>query len=833
MGKKAKTGKSRKDKFYQLAKETGYRARSAFKLIQLNRKYEFLQKSKVVIDLCAAPGGWLQVVAENTPVSSVIVGVDLVKIKPIQNVITLQEDITTDKCRQSLRKELQTWKADCVLNDGAPNVGKNWIHDAYQQAELTLMALKLATDFLKSGGWFVTKVFRSKDYNPLLWVFQQLFKHVFATKPKASRTESAEIFVVCQGYLAPNRIDPKFLDPKHVFKEVEPEPRQMVDLIHPEKQKRHRDGYAEGEYTCFHELSALEFVQSKENYLDLLASSSAIILDDEDISNNPLTTDELKECLKDIKVLGKRDLKNIIKWRKQLRKEHHDKKEGKDEKTEATEVVDSEEDDDLKIEEKLAEMKEEEKKNMKKKLKKVRRERIKLRHKMDMKMILPDDMPDLAHDTDLFNLTKIKNKKQLKKLETGDMSVVQEDNTDDEQMLKVPKRSTYDRDSRDYLDPQEGSSSDSGEEEPEFEEDSDEEIEEESDAEVEDDKGDNPLLVDLEDRSHKTQRKLNMWYSKDSFANLDDDEDEMVEISTMMDVYEKKGGKIKDRTTDSISKKEQKGKKNVDIEKKSGTMKDGDSGTFSDSDKDNNVESDTDSDSDSDYDERQLLIPTNNHDTREKKQGKSKTEKNKDFEVVSQSRPGIERSVNCIGCSRSSVNQRNYRILPYHLYTFDDEGTPDWFHKDEIKHCKKHLPVTKADIEEYRMRLKAIDAQPIKKIAEAKSRKKRKMLKKMERIRKRAETLSDTVDISEKERWQQIKQMYKKAGLLNKKKEELTYIVAKKGIGKRVRRPQGVQGPFRVVDPRMKKDNMRAKTLAKNQRKGRSSGKAAKGKNKR
>jgi AdoMet-dependent rRNA methyltransferase SPB1 len=220
------------------------------------------------------------VAAKYMPVSSIIIGVDLVPIKPVHNVITLQEDITTPRCRTAIKKHMQHWNADVVICDGAPNMGKAWLQDAYTQVDLVLKALKLGTEFLRPGGTFVTKVFRSADYNALLYVFHQFFRKVEATKPPASRNTSAEIYLVCTHYLAPDKIDPRLLDSKHVFKELDV-PMKRPDIFAPIKKKvrANQSGYEEGNYTQFKVCSVLEFVEAKDP-ISVLASYNQMAFDD-------------------------------------------------------------------------------------------------------------------------------------------------------------------------------------------------------------------------------------------------------------------------------------------------------------------------------------------------------------------------------------------------------------------------------------------------------------------------------------------------------------------------------------------------------------------------
>jgi AdoMet-dependent rRNA methyltransferase SPB1 len=436
---KTKKGKNRLDKFYHMAKEYGYRSRASFKLIQLNKKFNFLANAKVLIDLCAAPGSWLQVAAKYMPAERIIVGVDLDTIKPIPNVFSLQEDITTPKCRTEIKKIVKEWPADVVLHDGAPNVGSQWNKDAFGQAELVLMALKLATEFLRPNGTFVTKVFRSAEYNKLLWVLNQFFQSVTSTKPAASRAASAEIFVVCRGYLAPKKIDPRMLDSRFVFKEVKVETSELEQekKLFANKQKRHRTGYEDGRMLLYKTISAREFVETEEP-LKVLTEFNKIHFDDEEsqeLTKRKQTTKELISCLEDLKVLGKKEFKKILKWRVKMRElEHLDSSSSEEEEEPAAPLTEEEKAEQLnqEISAKLAEQE----KLKRKKERKKKRLREKLKKKLGLSL-LQDAAPyegENPTDTEaLFNLKQVKTNKVLQNLTTESTPMdVEEDEESEE-----------------------------------------------------------------------------------------------------------------------------------------------------------------------------------------------------------------------------------------------------------------------------------------------------------------------------------------------------------------------------------------------------------------
>ncbi|NXG70156.1 SPB1 protein, partial [Baryphthengus martii] len=818
MGKKSKLGKSRRDKFYHLAKETGFRSRSSFKLLQLNRKFQFLQKARALLDLCAAPGGWLQVASKFMPVSSLIIGVDLVPIKPIPNVVTLQEDITTEKCRQALRKELQTWKVDVVLNDGAPNVGASWVHDAYSQANLTLMALKLACEFLCKGGWFITKVFRSRDYQPLLWIFQQFFQKVQATKPQASRNESAEIFVVCQGYQAPDKIDSKFFDPKYAFKEVEVQTKSVSELVSKKKPKA--EGYADGDTTLYHRFTLMDFLKAP-NPVDFLSKANEITLEDGELENHSSTTEELRQCCKDIRVLGRKELRALLNWRTKLRRflakklkeqakeldinlSSGEEEEGKEEekrekKTSPRVAADEGAKEEEEVELALAEMKAEELAELKRKKKKILKEQRKQRERVELKMDLPGVSIADDGDTSMFSLRTIQRTPLLNAVTRGDMASAdallemgpgdddvyvsdhkgEEDDVslaselDAEELVEIEeRRRRLERERR-----EQGAKRVKSKQKEEEEEEREEE--------------ENPLLVPLEEKSVLEERQTSLWFGKDAFAGIEDDADEDLELGQSQMLAERQREAQRDKST-------RKGQKKVSPQEEAPA----EPPPAADADPEaGKAQEEQSSDDDTSSDEETPPTPVGRKRGRVEPCG---------FEVVPIENP-VKRArvLDAEGLALGSViatSRKAKRDLiddSFNRYSFnEDEGElPEWFTEEEKQHRRKQIPVDKQTVEAYRQRWREINARPIKKVAEAKARKKRRMLKKLEQMKKKAEAVVSTVDISEREKVAQLRRIYKKAGLA-KEKRQVTYLVAKKGVGPRVRRPPGVKGQFKVVDSR-------------------------------
>ena len=740
-----KKGKDRQDKYYYLAKETGYRARSAFKLIQLNKKYNFLQSSQVLVDLCAAPGGWLQVASEHMPTSSIIVGVDLVPIRPIPRCITFQDDITKESCHSQIKQEIRQFKADCFLHDGAPNIGKSWLQDAFTQSVLTLSALKLASDFLRKGGWFITKLFRSKDYQALMWVFGQLFKKVHATKPQASRTESAEMFVVCEDYKCPDKIDKKFFDPKTVFEDVESDQKKVRLADFQAKKKKKAVGYDDNKGLLFKTRKVSDYLKS-ETPLQILSESNVLEFDNDEMKNDSLVNADIIEMVKDLKGLARRDIKKLLRWHEkyQVRIQRDEKKKEKEEKP-----SEDEEDSDAEIDRQLEEIKENEAKMLKKKKRDVLKERKKLRERMGHLGQATLTNADMS----LFDLNTIQSSQALSNIAEADVDENLMDlEEDDAEYDEVDLPSDEDDDDDDFMDPAKAYD--------EFLNEETKQLDEESDME-EAGENENPLLTDLGEKTDKS-----LWFDKDIFKKIEESTDQTEEVKQAEKFYQ------------IISKSADEKKKQSAVQKQKEYYSSG-----SDS-------------SDSDYELDENVIDEDDEKT---------------FPGTNIAKRKLTAQELALGTAIATSKKKKRDIIDdsFNRNTFNDEDLPDWFVEDErkvnaVNPVENH--VSKADLKYYLARDMNINVKTIKKVAEAKAKKKKRLQKKREKARKQAETITDSEAMSGAEKAAQIKSIYKKAGLLHKKKESKTYVFAKKGTGKRVSKPPGVKGKFAVVDKRMKKD---------------------------
>lgn len=210
-----RASKDKRDIYYRKAKEEGFRARSAYKLLQIDEEFDLFTGVTRAVDLCAAPGSWSQVLTTKLAPTSArrIVAVDLQEMAPIQGVIILQGDITTETTANEVIASLGDMKSQLVICDGAPDVTGLHELDEYVQHQLLLAALNITTFVLEEGGCFVAKIFRGPNTPFLVAKSELFFENVTIVKPKSSRNASMEAFMLCQNYRPPVGFTPSMMDP--------------------------------------------------------------------------------------------------------------------------------------------------------------------------------------------------------------------------------------------------------------------------------------------------------------------------------------------------------------------------------------------------------------------------------------------------------------------------------------------------------------------------------------------------------------------------------------------------------------------------------------------
>ncbi|WP_455367693.1 RlmE family RNA methyltransferase [[Eubacterium] cellulosolvens] len=205
--------KRRRDQFYRRAKTEGFRSRSAFKLREIAQKKRFLKPSVKVVDLGAAPGGWLQVIHEFIGETGTIVGVDITPIKPLgyKNLTFILTNVENPDLPE-LINHIGGGKVDVILSDISPNISGVWELDHARQISYAKRALQISTSILKEGGTFFVKVFQGSDLRPYYTTLKRYFNKVSYEKPKASRPSSSEVYILALGFKGTPKEDLRHID---------------------------------------------------------------------------------------------------------------------------------------------------------------------------------------------------------------------------------------------------------------------------------------------------------------------------------------------------------------------------------------------------------------------------------------------------------------------------------------------------------------------------------------------------------------------------------------------------------------------------------------------
>ena len=188
--------KQRRDTYVRQSKVDGYRARSAYKLKEINEKFRIFKGGISVVDIGAAPGSWSQYVAKVVK-SGKIISIDLKEMENIENTLQIQGDFTSVDTQDQIKEYLKK-KPDVVMSDMAVNTTGIKNIDSIQTGELCKEAMVFSKDVISEKGFFISKIFMGSTFNEIVALGKKIFKEVKVFKPKSSRKDSKESFIICK-----------------------------------------------------------------------------------------------------------------------------------------------------------------------------------------------------------------------------------------------------------------------------------------------------------------------------------------------------------------------------------------------------------------------------------------------------------------------------------------------------------------------------------------------------------------------------------------------------------------------------------------------------------
>lgn len=184
------------DPYVKMAQKDGYRARAAYKLIEIDDKDKLIKPGMTVVDLGSTPGSWSQVVVQRLRGQGRIIALDILDMHPIAHVEFIQGDFREESVLRQLEQSLNNQQVDLVIADMAPNISGVKDVDQAGAAYLTELALEFSRDWLKPGGNFLVKVFIGSGFEEVMQAMRQQFERVVTRKPKASRDRSSEVYLL-------------------------------------------------------------------------------------------------------------------------------------------------------------------------------------------------------------------------------------------------------------------------------------------------------------------------------------------------------------------------------------------------------------------------------------------------------------------------------------------------------------------------------------------------------------------------------------------------------------------------------------------------------------